>query len=68
MHMNNNHSVTDLLIGTSVCPGSSDPIHIVTYYIKWVTSSWTDGIFRTRLFLILVASEVFSMSVQPGLD
>ena len=25
----------------SVCPGSSDPFYIVTYYIKWVTTSWT---------------------------
>ena len=25
----------------SVCPGSSDPLYIVTYYIKWVTTSWT---------------------------
>ena len=22
---------------------SSDPIFIVTYYIKWVTTSWTNG-------------------------
>ena len=27
----------------TVCPRSSDPIYIVTYYIKWVTASWTDG-------------------------
>ena len=27
----------------TVCPRSSDPFHIVTYYIKWVTTSWTDG-------------------------
>ena len=27
-------------IGT-VCPGSSDQIYIVTYYIKSVTTSWT---------------------------
>ena len=26
----------------TVCPRSSDP-HIVTYYITWVTTSWTDG-------------------------
>ena len=25
----------------TVCPGSSDPVYIVTYYIKWVTTSWT---------------------------
>ena len=26
------------------CPGSSDPFYIVSYYIKWVTTSWTHGI------------------------
>ena len=26
---------------STVCQGSSDPFHIVTYYIKWVTTSWT---------------------------
>ena len=25
----------------TVCPRSRDPLFIVTYYIKWVTSSWT---------------------------
>ena len=25
----------------TVCPGSSDQFYIVTYYIKWVTTSWT---------------------------
>ena len=25
----------------SVCPGSSDPFYIVSYYIKLVTTSWT---------------------------
>ena len=24
-----------------VCPKSSDPFFVVTYYIKWVTTSWT---------------------------
>ena len=28
----------------TVCPRSGDPSYIVTYYIKWVTTSWTDGI------------------------
>ena len=27
-------------VGT-VCPVSSDPYHIVSYYMKWVTTSWT---------------------------
>ena len=25
----------------TVCPGSSDPFYLVTYFIKWVTTSWT---------------------------
>ena len=28
----------------TICPKSSDPFYIVTYYIKWVTTSWTDSI------------------------
>ena len=28
----------------TVCPRISDSFYKVTYYIKWVTSSWTDGI------------------------
>ena len=30
----------ELKINT-VCPRSLDPIHIVTYNIKWVKTSWT---------------------------
>ena len=26
---------------TTVCPRSSATFYIVTYYIKWVTTSWT---------------------------
>ena len=26
---------------STVCPGSSDPFYMVTYYLKWVTTSWT---------------------------
>ena len=26
---------------STVCPRSSDPFYIVSYYIKWVTTSWT---------------------------
>ena len=25
----------------TVCPGSSDPFYIISYYIKWVTTFWT---------------------------
>ena len=28
----------------TICPVSSDPFYIVTYYIKWVTTSWIHGI------------------------
>ena len=28
----------------SVCPRSSDPFYVVTYYLKWVTTSWTYSI------------------------
>ena len=26
-----------------MCPRSSNPFYIVSYYIKWVTTSWTHG-------------------------
>jgi len=25
----------------TVCPRSCDPFHIVSYFIEWVTTSWT---------------------------
>ena len=28
-------------INHTVCPESSDPFYIVTYYVKWVSTSWT---------------------------
>ena len=30
-----------ILMPFTVCPGSSDPFYIASYYIKWVTTSWT---------------------------
>ena len=30
----------------SVCPRSSDPFYVVTYYIKWVTTYWTHSKLR----------------------
>ena len=27
----------------TMCPRSSDPFYKVTYYIKWVTTSWIDS-------------------------
>ena len=34
--------------GYTVCLGSSDPFYIVTFYIKWVTTSWTYSIYSTN--------------------
>ena len=25
----------------TVCPRSSDPFYVVTYYLKWTTTAWT---------------------------
>ena len=35
----------------TVCPRSSDPFYIVTYYKKWVTNSWTHSIKKVCIFL-----------------
>ena len=32
-------------IHITVCPESSDPFYVVTYYIKWVTTSWTKSMY-----------------------
>ena len=32
-----------------LCPRSSGPFYILTYYMKWVTTSWTDGIRISKL-------------------
>ena len=28
-------------VSYTVCPRSSEPIYILSYYMKWVTTSWT---------------------------
>ena len=28
---------------TTICPRSSRPFYIISYYIKWVTTSWKHG-------------------------
>ena len=32
-----------LVLDGTICPRSIDPFYIVTYYIKWVTTFWTDS-------------------------
>ena len=34
----------------TVCPRSSDPFYVVTYYVKWVTTSWTYSIIHDVFF------------------
>ena len=33
---------------STVCPRSSDPIYVVTYDLKWVTSTWTCSIIHRQ--------------------
>ena len=35
----------------TVCPGGSDPLYVVTYYIKWVTTSWTHSISYKKMYI-----------------
>ena len=46
------HIICLIIFIITICPRSSDPFHIVTYYMKWVTTSWTYSIsksyFRSR--------------------
>ena len=35
----------------TVCPGSSAPIYIVSYNIKWDTTSWTKSIYKRCIYL-----------------
>ena len=37
----------------TVCPGRSDPFYIVSYSIKWVTSSWTHSIHTLNVNIAL---------------
>ena len=43
----------------TTCPRSSDPFHIVTYYIKWVTTSWTH---RTAKVVYTIGDSIISIS------
>ena len=38
---NADFSMDKLKARYSVCPGSSDPFYVSSYYVKWVTTSWT---------------------------
>ena len=38
----------------TVCPGSSDTFYVVTYYIKWVTTSWTYSMCTIQIMKITI--------------
>ena len=38
----------------TMCPRSSNPFYIVSYYIKWVTTSWTHSISETSSCTFMV--------------
>ena len=38
----------NIYVPCTVCPRSSDPFYVVTYYIKWVTTSWTYSIWTVE--------------------
>ena len=39
------------MVTFTVCQRSSDPFYVVTYYIKWVTTSWTYSIEQLFSFI-----------------
>ena len=38
----------------TVCPRSCDPFYIITYYIKWVTTSWTHSTYSKEASIHLL--------------
>ena len=54
----------------TICPRSSDPFYIVSYYIKWVTTSWTYSIYLTEGTVTLVPPPqmVFRPCLKRSLD
>ena len=50
----------------TVCPRSSDPFYIITYYMKWVTTSWTDMLDIYRYIFQESWIWVFRLNPDPG--
>ena len=44
----------------TVCPGSSKPFYIVSYYIKWVTTSWI----HSTMVLIIDGNSTFCVRAK----
>ena len=45
--------MSKIMVYCTVCTRSSDPINIVSYYIKWVPTSWTDGMSEKSCSILL---------------
>ena len=48
------------------CSRSSDPFNIVTYYIKWVTTSWIDNILCCITTLSLHLDMISARGLKAG--
>ena len=61
------HNTRDDSLLHTVCPGSSDLFYIVSYKMKWVTTSWTHRIILLILPLaMLILCYVFSVVSLKG--
>ena len=45
--------LSTLLSLYTICPRSSDPFYVVSYYIKWVTTSWTHSTYHIEIMRLL---------------
>ena len=54
----------DFIVYHTVCPGSSDQILIVTYHIKWDTTSWTDGSHIMSLTKVHVSFDYLNLEAK----
>ena len=61
----------------TICPRSSDPFYVVTYYIKWVITSCIDGIcaqypnihtYYLHIYLIVCALFTTYKISQPDVE
>ena len=51
--------ITKVIIYYHICPRSSDPFYIVSYYITWATSSWTHSTIIITLHLSRFILKIF---------
>ena len=49
------------------CPRSSDPFHIVSYYIKWDITSWTNSVGSDSVSVCGTNKQYFPRKIAPYL-